>query len=110
MQRIYPCEQTVEQYIESGVASTGDRGGVCPICGTAGGLWRHGVRTGRDDWAAGHVAMILVARFWCRGCRADDELPAGVCVELPAGERGDVRGVSRWRLRPAATCSGGRSC
>jgi len=106
MQRIYPCEQTVEQYIESEGHRQVIAEEVCPICGKVGGLERHGTYGRGVTTGSGQVATILVARFRCRGCeRTVSYLPAlalsyrlvnAATVEAYLDEDYGRRDVQRW--------------
>ena len=77
MQRIYPCELTVEQYVEWEWHRQVIAERVCPICGEEGGLEGHGSYGRGVTTGTGEVVRILVARFRCRGCeRTVSYLPA----------------------------------
>ena len=68
MQRIYPCEHTVEQYVSSEAHRQVIAESVCPQCRRGRSLRRHG---SYDRWVTseiGVVVLILVARFLCVGC------------------------------------------
>lgn len=68
MQRIYPWESTIEQYVESEGHRQVEGERVCPRCRRAGRLHRHG---GYSRWvtnATGAAVAIIVARFLCQGC------------------------------------------
>ena len=68
MQRIYPCELTVEQY----VSSEGHRQVVaecqCPNCGASGTLRRLGTYSRWVTEEVGRLVLIMVARFLCLEC------------------------------------------
>ena len=69
MQCVHLCEQTPEEYI----ATEGHRqvraGTVCPRCGQAGRLHRHGVYERGITGVLGQVLGILIARYLCLACR-----------------------------------------
>ena len=69
MQCVHLCEQTPEEYI----ATQGHRqvraGTVCPRCGQAGRLHRHGVYERGITGVLGQVLGILIARYLCLACR-----------------------------------------
>jgi transposase-like protein len=69
MQRIYPCELTPEEYIETEAHRQVRPGMVCPRCGKAGPLHRHGVYKRGITGSVGQVLCILIARFLCLACR-----------------------------------------
>jgi transposase-like protein len=68
MQRIYPCELTVEQYVASEVQRQVIAEPVCPRCRLARGLRRHGSYGRWVTSEIGVAVLILVARFLCSGC------------------------------------------
>jgi len=69
MQCVHLCELTPEEYI----ATEGHRqvraGTVCPRCGQAGRLHRHGVYERGITGTLGQVLCILIARYLCLACR-----------------------------------------
>jgi transposase-like protein len=69
MQRIHPCELTPEEYIATEAYRQVRPGTVCPRCGKAGPLHRHGVYERGIPGALGQVLGILNARFLCLACR-----------------------------------------
>ena len=69
MQRIYACELTVEQYIEIEGHRQVRPEGVCPRCGEAGRLHRHGTYWRGITSSLGQIVSIAIARFLCRRCR-----------------------------------------
>jgi hypothetical protein len=106
MQRIYPCELTVEQYVSSEGQRQVIAEPVCPQCRRGQGLQRHG-SYGR--WVTSEIGVevwILVARFLCAGCeRTVSYLPSfALSYRLIRGAtfeaflNGDVRdlAVRRW--------------
>jgi len=68
MQRIYPCELTVEQYVASEMQRQVVAESVCPRCRSAEGLRRHGSYGRWVTAEDGAAVLILVARFLCAGC------------------------------------------
>ena len=68
MQRIYPCELTVEQYVASEMERQVVAESVCPRCRSARGLRRHGSYSRWVTAETGVAVLILVARFLCAGC------------------------------------------
>lgn len=68
MQRIYACELTVEQYVETQAHRQVMAERVCPICGASGGLRRHGTYERGVTTQLGQAIVILIARFLCEGC------------------------------------------
>jgi transposase-like protein len=69
MQRIYPCELTVEQYIAIEWQRQVVAEAVCPRCRSAEGLIRHGSYGRWVTTEMGVAVLILVARFLCSGCK-----------------------------------------
>ena len=69
MQRIYPCEHTVEQYVANEAHRQVIAEAVCPQCLQRQGLRRHGTYGRWVTSEIGVVVLILVARFLCTGCR-----------------------------------------
>jgi hypothetical protein len=69
MQRIYPCEHTVEQYVSSEAHRQVIAEPVCPQCRRGQSLRRHGSYGRWVTSEIGVVVLILVARFLCAGCR-----------------------------------------
>ena len=69
MQRIYPCEHTVEQYVSSEAHRQVIAEPVCPQCQQGGSLRRHGSYGRWVTSEIGWLVLILVARFLCLGCR-----------------------------------------
>ena len=70
VQRIYPCELTPEQYVANETHRQVRAESVCPRCGQAAGLDRHGTYARGITGTVGQVLRILVARFRCRACAA----------------------------------------
>ena len=68
MQRIYPCELTVEQYVATEMERQVVAESVCPRCQSARGLRRHGCYGRWVTAEDGAAVLILVARFLCAGC------------------------------------------
>ncbi len=69
MQRMYPYEQTVEEYVSSEAHRQVIAESVCPCCQRGRRLLRHG-SYGR--WVTSKIGLagwILIARFLCAGCR-----------------------------------------
>ncbi len=106
MQRIYPCELTVEQYVATEMERQVVAESVCPRCRSTRGLQRHG-SYGRWVTADNGVAvLILVARFLCAGCeRTISYLPsfalsyriiAAATFEAFLGGAGRTVAVDRW--------------
>ena len=106
MQRIYPCELTVEQY----VSSEGHRQVVaecqCPNCRASGTLRRLGTYSRWVTGDLGRLVLILVARFLCLVCgRTVSYLPSFALSYRPVraatfeayldGDRRSL-GVQRW--------------
>lgn len=69
MQRIYPCPLTPDQYVRSGAHQQIIPESVCPRCGQAGPLHRHGTYARGLTTLLGRVLLLLVARFLCPSCR-----------------------------------------
>lgn len=106
MQRIYPCEHTVEQYVLSEAHRQVIAEPVCPQCRRGRSLWRHGSYGRWVTSEIGVVVLILVARFLCAVCgRTVSYLPsfalsyrvvrAATFEAFLNGDRRDV-GVRRW--------------
>lgn len=106
MQRIYPCELTVEQYGLSEAHRQIIAEPVCPLCRRGQGLRRHG-SYGR--WVTSEIGVavwILIARFLCAGCRRTVSYLPSFCLSyrviraatFEAFLKGDRRGVDvrRW--------------
>jgi transposase-like protein len=70
MQRIYPCELTPEQYVATETHRQVRAESVCPRCGQAAGMDRHGTYERGITGTTGQVLRILVARFRCRACES----------------------------------------
>ncbi len=68
MQRIYPCEQTPEQYLETEGHRQVRSELSCPRCGSRGPLHRHGGYPRDITGGVGQVLRIWIARFLCLGC------------------------------------------
>jgi len=106
MQRIYACELSPEQYIESETHRQVRAETMCPRCGRSGRLHRHGVYERGITGGVGQVLRVLVARFLCLGCgRTVSYLPgfalsyrlvAVTTVEASLDGRHDRRDVQRW--------------
>lgn len=69
MQRIYPCELTVEDYVKTEAHRQVRPEEVCPRCGRTEGMHRHGVYERGITGRAGRIGKILIARFLCLACR-----------------------------------------
>jgi len=69
MQRIYATALTPEQYVATEGHRQVQAETVCPRCGKADQLQRHGVYERGITGAFGQVLWILIARFLCLGCR-----------------------------------------
>jgi ribosomal protein S27AE len=68
MQRIYPCEITPDEYAREEGHRRVAREPVCPNCGQAAALHRHGTYSRWITNLAGLVLAILIARFRCWKC------------------------------------------
>jgi transposase-like protein len=68
MQRIYRCELTPEEYVESEGHRQVLSERVCPRCGRPGRLHRHGIYRRGITGGIGQIVMIWVARFLCLKC------------------------------------------
>ncbi len=69
MQRIYACELTPEQYIATEAHLQVRSELVCPRCGKAGRLHRHGVYRRGITAGLGQILTVVIARFLCLTCR-----------------------------------------
>jgi transposase-like protein len=69
VQRIYPCELAPEQYVQSSAHQQVIPESVCPRCGQAGPLHRHGTYARGLTNLLGQVLLLLIARFLCPACR-----------------------------------------
>lgn len=68
MQRVYPCAMSPERYEQTQAHRTVRAEAVCPRCGEAAGLQRHGSYLRWITGEAGRCLRICIARFWCRAC------------------------------------------
>ena len=68
MQRIYPCELTVEQYLLSEWHRQVVAECRCPNCESGASLRRHGTYGRWVTGELGRMVLILVARFLCLVC------------------------------------------
>ena len=68
MQRIYRCESSPEQYLESEGHRQVRGEVVCPRCGQSTGLHRHGTYARWVTGRTGRALRILVTRFLCLSC------------------------------------------
>jgi transposase-like protein len=106
MQRIYPCELTVEQYVAIEAHRQVIAELVCPLCQRGRGLGRHGSYGRWVTSEVGAAVWILIARFLCVGCgRTVSYLPSFslsyriiAAATFEAFLNGDRRGlaVRRW--------------
>ena len=106
MQRIYPCELTVEEYVSSEAHRQVIADTVCPLCQRGGRLQRHGSYGRWTTSKLGVAVWILIARFLCTVCRRTvSYLPSFAlsyrvmrAATFEAFLNGDLRdlGVRRW--------------
>lgn len=68
MQRIQPSELTPEEYLARDAHREVRAETVCPRCGRAGPLHRHGAYARWVTGVVGLAVRILVARFLCAAC------------------------------------------
>lgn len=69
MQRIYPCELTPEEYVETEGQRQVRPELVCPRSRQPGRLHRHGVYPRGITTSLGRIVTIWIARFCCVACR-----------------------------------------
>ena len=69
MQRVYPCALSPQDYQQIQAHRAVRAEAVCPRCGAAAGLHRHGSYQRWITDKLGGWLRIWIARFWCRACR-----------------------------------------